>query len=424
MAYVHRLINDDEKLIGIARLHWIYILQGLLWFLGLAAAGLALSWLMNRGMAALTGMGGDAYVPTAILGLSGGIMLFMLAAGAMIFLFYVVKVLATQIALTDRRIIQKKGLIFVNVHQIDLEEIRGENMDLGVFGRIFGYAYIMLDCRFIGDVRLDAIERPERFIRALHDRRAHTQDAINLVVGKSSMVNPVNFVQQGEGADQPEQPQQPEVEPPQTQPEIQQPQPDQVPPSPNRPMPNQPPPVDGKENAKNSEDRHEQKTAHQKEQDRDRSAWENDGKVKAAMTQRIEKLKRELMEDLTVNQNRRDDMKAPESLQQLRARGGEEPVFEPNKTPGEMGKSKAPDNEQKAAPAMTQEEIAKVVEQVTPQIAQQVVKEMTEQGLIKAPEPESDNNVDNDLIHVFDEAALEKDEKPHDNRNSLEHSIH
>ena len=35
MAYVHRLINGDEKLIGIARLHWIYILQGLMWFLAI-----------------------------------------------------------------------------------------------------------------------------------------------------------------------------------------------------------------------------------------------------------------------------------------------------------------------------------------------------------------------------------------------------
>ena len=410
MAYVHRLINGDEKLIGIARLHWIYILQGLMWFLGMAAGGLALSWLMNRGMAALTGLGGDAYVPVPFLGLSSGILFFMLAAGAMIFLFYVIKVLATQIALTDRRVIQKKGLIFVNVHQIDLEEIRGENMDLGIFGRLLGYAYIKLDCRFIGDIKLDAVERPERFIRALHDRRTHVQEALNLIVGKSPVAKPINIIDASEGEDSPKQLQKPEVEPPKpAEPEIQPPKPDDIPPPPNQPMPNQPPPMD------TGPDDKDRGRKQDKEQNRDHAAWEQDGKIKAAMAERIEKLKRELMEDLTVNQDRRNSMRAPQSLQQIRDRGevGEKPQ-EPQADKG----SKHDKSD------MSKEDIARIVDEVTPQITQQVMREMIEQGLIKPPEPQNDNGVDNNLIQVFDEAALEKDKPPHDNRNTLEHSIH
>lgn len=393
MAYVHRLINDDEKLIGIARLHWIYILQGLFWFVGMAGAGLAMSWLMNRGMAALTGMGGDAYVPAPIIGLSSGVLLFMLAAGAMIFLFYVIKVLATQIALTDRRIIQKKGLIFVNVHQIDLEEIRGENMDLGIFGRLLGYAYIMLDCRFIGDITLDAIEQPERFIRALHDRRVHAQDAINLVVGKSPVQRPIKLIDEEEAATSQ---QKPEVEPPKPpEPEIQPPTPDDIPPPPNHPMPDAPPPLD-----------------------KDKAAFVEDGKMKAEMSQRIEKLKLGLMEDLMVNKNNSDTIKAPESLAHVRARGGKEMPVEEHQTPDQISAENLQNR------SVTKQEIAKIVEELTPQIKDEVVREMTEQGLIKPPAAQNDNGVDNDLIHVFDDAALDKDGTRNDNRNTMEHAIH
>src|SRR5688572_16333837 len=63
MSYVHKLINDDEKLVGIARLHWIYVVQGLVWFFTLAGSGFLLSWLMNRGMGAMMRMSDNSYIP-------------------------------------------------------------------------------------------------------------------------------------------------------------------------------------------------------------------------------------------------------------------------------------------------------------------------------------------------------------------------
>lgn len=433
MSYVHKLINDDEKLIGIARLHWIYVAQGLLWFFALAGSGYLLSWLMNRGLQATMNLTNNPYIPAPFMTLSNGVMLFMLAAGAIIFLFYVVKVLSTQVALTDRRVIHKYGLLFVNVHQIDLEEIRGENIDLGYFGRILGYGEIMLDCRFVGDIRLPAIENPEVFIRALHDRRAHTQDALNLVMGKSNTVNPVNLVPaDGNGGggepNQPQQPPQPEISPPKPEPEVSPTPPDQIPAPPNEPMPDAPPPLNSQKTA-------QEKSAQERLPESKKSKNNKDGstieKMQPEINRRIEKIKDELINDMSFSQQ--DEMKAPKSLEQLRREGGEEPAFEPHKTAREAEQSQQAQEKQpqpetsseSANPVLSKEAIAKVVEEITPQIAQEVVKEMAREGLIKpSVTANDDNEIDNTLVKDFDEAAFDKDTRLHANNPRLEHSVH
>lgn len=437
MSYIHKLINDDEKLVGIARLHWIYIVQGLMWFFALAGSGFLMSWLMNRGMAAMMRMTDEPFVPAPMLSLSNGVTLFMLVTGAIIFLLYVVKVIATSIAITDRRVIHKHGLIFVHAHHIDLEEIRGENLDLGYLGRILGYGYVMLDCRFIGDIKLPAIENPEVFLRALHDRRAHAQDTLNLIAGKAGTQTPINIVSPAAVEGEPVQPQQPEVAPPKPpEPEVAPTQPDQIPTPPNQPMPNAPPPLDKKQAKQTQSNTLE--------------------KMKPEIERRVEKVKQELKDDLVLKQSSEDRMVAPKSLEDVRAENGKEPELnmhqtqrqtqleQPDVSPQEQQQQQAAQEQQQhqqaqqeqaqpqqqqAAPApekkpvMDKEQIAKVVEEITPQIAQEVVKEMAREGLIKPAQPaQNDNEIDNDLVKDFDEAAFK--DRPHDDDPRLEHAIH
>lgn len=383
MAYIHKLINDDEKLVGIARLHWIYIVQGLLWFVALSGGGFLLSLLMDRGLAAMAQMSDSGYVAAPLFVLSNGMMLFMLVSGALIFLFHVIKVSSTSIALTNRRVIHKYGLIFVQAHQVDLEEIRGENLDLGYLGRLLGYGSIMLDCRFIGDIRLPAIENPEVFLRALDDCRAHTQDTLKLTAGKTGVHVPIDVIENSGQGEQIS-----EISPPKPEPEVSPTPPDQVPTPPNKPMPEQPPPMN---------------------------------KIKPELEQRIQNVKQGIMDDLALKQDSRDRMVAPKSLEDVRKGDKEKPDISTHKTPVPM-----PANDQKNQAVLSREEISKVVEEMTPQIAQEVVKEMAREGFFTSPEnSESDNKVDNDLIHVFDEAAFDKDgDTEHANLNKLEHSIH
>lgn len=245
MSYVTKVLAPDEKLIGIARLHWIYVLKGLVWFLALAGSGWLINSAINHFVMFLAGASGASTLPVGLLMLGDGAMYFLMAGGFLIFFLFVLKVLVTEIGLSTRRILHKEGFLFVKMNQIDLEEVRGENLDMGWFGRILGYGYLMLDCRFIGDVKLPAMENPERFLRALHDRRAKTQDALSVVLGKGNGA-PVKMAIANEQPDtpQPKQPQ-PEIQPSQPggpHPEVHPDQPGVQPEIPTQPTPHSPPP--------------------------------------------------------------------------------------------------------------------------------------------------------------------------------------
>lgn len=182
MAYIHKIIGTDEKLIGIARLHWIYIVKGVFAFCLCMLFAWALDALVFQGLALWSRTTGTANAAMPLLILNSYIMPMAIAVGAMIFMFHLMLVLTTEIGLTTRRVMHKKGFLFVNVKEVDLVEIKGETLDLGYLGRIFGYGYLLLDCRFLGDIRFPAIEKPERFLKALHKSRADFTDAPTVFV--------------------------------------------------------------------------------------------------------------------------------------------------------------------------------------------------------------------------------------------------
>lgn len=186
MAYIHKIVGSDEKLIGIARLHWIYLIKGLLYLAACAFFAWALNALLFYGLSVLAGILGQSASLLPLVALTTYLMPFMLSIGAIIFLFHLCKMLSTEIGLTSRRVIRKDGLIFVRVNEVDLEEIRGQNLDLGWFRRFLGYGYLNLDCRFIGDIKLPAIEKPERFLKALHKATADISDSLAKVMGYNS----------------------------------------------------------------------------------------------------------------------------------------------------------------------------------------------------------------------------------------------
>lgn len=170
MAYVKKIIGKDEHIIGIARLHWIYLAKGLFGFAVCLTLGLAFDAILFRTLTAISEMAPNTGGKLLAVANSWVTPLFVIFGGAY-FLLYLLKVLYTEIALTEKRIIHKSGFIFVKINEIDIEEISAENMDMGYFGSLLGYAYIMLDCRFVGDIKLPAIGHANTFVKALHAAR-------------------------------------------------------------------------------------------------------------------------------------------------------------------------------------------------------------------------------------------------------------
>lgn len=178
MTYILKMVGPDEKLIGVARLHWVYLVKGMIGFASCVLIAVAINKGINFALSLLYKTAGS--IPPSFQRLvdNSYLMSFMVLCGGFIFLCYLIKVLGTEIGLTSRRIIHKEGLIFVHTHEVDIEEIRGETMDLGYFGRWLDYGYLKLDCRFVDDVTTPAIENPERFLKALHKIRSETTDSV------------------------------------------------------------------------------------------------------------------------------------------------------------------------------------------------------------------------------------------------------
>lgn len=185
MAYIRKLVGKDEKLVGIARLHWIYAAQGLIWLGSCVAFALLLDGAINHLLMKFPVDNETLVLP--LLSLSSWLMPFALIFGGIICSFYFIKVLTTEIGLTDRRMIYKTGWIFVRTQEVEIEEIRGEKVNTGYLGRFLNYGYINLDCRFIGDVSLPAVSKPNNFLKALHKLRSEVLDTVSLVVGEKAV---------------------------------------------------------------------------------------------------------------------------------------------------------------------------------------------------------------------------------------------
>lgn len=426
MAYVRKILAPEEKLIGIARLHWIYVLKGLAWFLILSLAGWAMDQVITRTLYLIAETTSADRLSGMALNMSNNIMLFMMGGGLLIFILMVMKVFVTEVGLSNRRVLLKEGWLFVKVKQIDLEEIRGENMDLGWFGRILGYAYILLDCRFIGDVRLPAIEYPERFMRALHQTRSIPADTLSVVLGKGNAM-PVGRVDENitNGPDTPKpappvptpeiQPGQvpgPEVNPPNTpQPEI------QPPPVPHSPPPQSPPPQPEQPPAQPQQPTPAPFNPEPPLQPPSGDVRINEGPPVPHAP----------------DQPNQPEQQPAQVLQTAVVSAPNQPPAPPQQpqVPPQLQANVSPTNDQIVPPVVAQsvalspDAVAQVVQQVMPQMAEQVVKKMAEQGLIHPEEPANDvgQNLDTDLIDSFDEARLKKGGR-HDLRDKMEHAIH
>lgn len=158
-------------MLSVSRVHWIYPLQGLFWFAVMAGLGFYIEHMLHS-HAGIHAPGFRLELGWLRFDEKNTPIPWMFSiAGFMVFWLLFLKYISNEVGLTDQRIIHKKGLIFVEILQLDLEDIRGENVIHGWLGWLLGYGRIHLDCRFIEDVELPAISNPYRLVKASHTAR-------------------------------------------------------------------------------------------------------------------------------------------------------------------------------------------------------------------------------------------------------------
>ena len=71
-----------------------------------------------------------------------------------------IEIYVTEYAITNKRVISKKGLIVRNVAEMNLGSIEGVNLKQGIFGRIFNFGAINISGRGTSNVNFSEIDKP------------------------------------------------------------------------------------------------------------------------------------------------------------------------------------------------------------------------------------------------------------------------
>jgi uncharacterized membrane protein YdbT with pleckstrin-like domain len=95
--------------------------------------------------------------------------------GIYFFLRWAVHMSTTEFAVTDRRVILKRGLFGRSTQEIAIERVEGVQLEQSLWGRLFGYG--RLDVRGTGDalIRFPTMTAPVKFRTAIDDARDRTQ---------------------------------------------------------------------------------------------------------------------------------------------------------------------------------------------------------------------------------------------------------
>jgi uncharacterized membrane protein YdbT with pleckstrin-like domain len=165
MTYLTKLLLPDERIIHIATLHWIIFVPGMLMT---AAGGLVGFYSYDIVGLAL----GHSMVP--MLGrIVSGIALIFSLAGFGLLLGAIVRQSATELAVTNRRLIAKYGFVSRATYEIMTNRVTGVNFDQTITGRILGYGTILVHGAG-GDISpFDVVSNPQLFQRALMDAVEH-----------------------------------------------------------------------------------------------------------------------------------------------------------------------------------------------------------------------------------------------------------
>ena len=127
MSYVDKVLQPGEVVLGRTRLHWIIYLRPMLWILialGILAAAGAVTQ-ENRPF---------FWIGAAVLGVIGLLHLFNCW----------IKRLATELAVTDRRVIHKTGFFSRQTQEMNREKVESVDVRQSFAGRIFGYGTVLV----------------------------------------------------------------------------------------------------------------------------------------------------------------------------------------------------------------------------------------------------------------------------------------
>ncbi len=146
----------DEVLVQDARFHGFYTFSAF----SAIALWTAMGWGLQYGLYRFTGHW--QMIPLYV----------GLGIGCWICFWMMLKKWTTEIILTDKRILYKRGFFFVNINEVDIEQLASDNVEQSLLGRILDYGDLHIRCIEADDIWLPPIAKPYEFRNAL-EREKH-----------------------------------------------------------------------------------------------------------------------------------------------------------------------------------------------------------------------------------------------------------
>lgn len=150
MSYVERVLQPGETLLHKSKLHWLIYLP-VVPFLAIVALGAALySSMQNQPGADQT------TVPLGLMAVG--------AVGAILtWLRAWIRRVSTELAVTDRRVIFKRGLVRRHTVEMNMDKVESVDVDQSILGRIFNYGDVTVRGTGASIEPLRMIEDPLEF---------------------------------------------------------------------------------------------------------------------------------------------------------------------------------------------------------------------------------------------------------------------
>lgn len=179
MDYIRQSLGDDEELVYVGQFHWMYTLSAVLNIVFGVVLCLAIIIGSLKVQPMLPDMLRGDVSPGAgwleqVRDLSAGIKILAFLCFTFGLLRYAQMMIiksTTEIAITNKRLVYKRGLVARYVGEMNIDRIEGVNVLQGVWGRIFNYGRIMVRGMGVGEVVLPPIENPLKFRRAIEKAR-------------------------------------------------------------------------------------------------------------------------------------------------------------------------------------------------------------------------------------------------------------
>ena len=151
MSYIEKSLGDGERVVSIARFHWLYDAKA--WLAVILPIAILIAVMIHAD---------EQNRQTYLI---GGLVLF--GVGFAVFLNMMIRKWTTEIGVTSHRFVKKTGFISLHTDEIALPNIEGVKVTQGLWGRIWGYGHLRVEGTGVDAVELPTIDDPVGFRRAI-----------------------------------------------------------------------------------------------------------------------------------------------------------------------------------------------------------------------------------------------------------------